>query len=63
MTLPSPGDPGSTVYFTEKWDVGPGENCSFPPKWMSDDGKTLHMVFSGDDHFSVRKAEFDVRNR
>jgi hypothetical protein len=38
------------------WDVGPGETASLPTKWMSADGKTVHLVFSGDDHFAVRKA-------
>jgi hypothetical protein len=27
---------------------------------MSPDGKTLHMVFSGDDYFSVRRAMIAV---
>jgi hypothetical protein len=27
---------------------------------MSPDGKTLHLVFSGDDCFSVRKVELTV---
>ena len=27
---------------------------------MSEDGKTLYLVFSGDDHFSVRKATLKV---
>lgn len=53
---PEPWGPWTTVYFTEKWDVGPGETASFPSKWMSADGKTLYLVFSGDDHFAVRKA-------
>ena len=53
---PEPWGPWTTVYFTEKWDVGPGETCSFPTKWISADGETVHMVFSGDDWFSVRKA-------
>jgi hypothetical protein len=43
------------------WDVGPGENNHFPPKWMSPDGKTMYMIFSGDDVFSVRKATVNVR--
>ena len=51
-----PWGPWTTVFFTSMWDVGPGENCGFPSKWMSKDGKTLHLVFSGDDYFSVRKA-------
>ena len=36
--------------------LGPGESASFPTKWMSDGGRTLHLVFSGDDSFSVRRA-------
>ena len=53
---PEPWGPWTTAYFTEAWDVGPGETASFPTKWMSDDGRTLWLVFSGDDCFSVRKA-------
>jgi len=57
---PEPWGPWTTVYFTEEWDVGPGETSSFPPKWTSADGKTLHLVFSGDDCFSVRKATLTI---
>jgi hypothetical protein len=53
---PEPWGPWTTVYFTNRWDVGPGDSASFPPKWMSTDGMTLHLVFSGDDCFSVRQA-------
>jgi CubicO group peptidase (beta-lactamase class C family) len=53
---PEPWGPWTTVYFTERWDVGPGESASFPTKWMSGDGKTIHLVFSGDDSFAVRQA-------
>jgi CubicO group peptidase (beta-lactamase class C family) len=53
---PEPWGPWTTAYFTEKWDVGPGESSSFPTRWMSADGKTLHLVFSGDDNFAVRQA-------
>jgi CubicO group peptidase (beta-lactamase class C family) len=60
---PEPWGPWTTVYYTEHWDVGPGETCHFPTKWMSADGKTVHMVFSGDDHFSVRKAALGVGGR
>jgi hypothetical protein len=55
---PEPWGPWTTVYFTPKWDVGPGETSSFPTKWMSPDGTTAYLVFSGDDHFAVRKATF-----
>ncbi|MBL7223879.1 MAG: DUF4185 domain-containing protein, partial [Candidatus Brocadiae bacterium] len=58
---PEPWGPWTTVFFTEGWDVGPGETASFPPKWMSADGRTLHLLFSGDDAFSVRKATLAVR--
>jgi CubicO group peptidase (beta-lactamase class C family) len=55
---PEPWGPWSTVYYTEQWDVGPGETSSFPTKWMSGDGKTCYLVFSGEDCFSVRKGVF-----
>ncbi|RJP35578.1 MAG: hypothetical protein C4527_00575 [Candidatus Omnitrophota bacterium] len=57
-----PWGPWTTVFRTELWDVGPGETCSFPAKWMSEDGKTCNLVFSGDDCFSVRKATFVLRD-
>lgn len=55
---PEPWGPWTTVAYTEEWDVGPGESSGFPTKWMSSDGRTVHLVFSGDDCFSVRKATF-----
>lgn len=58
---PEPWGPWTTAYFTEKWDVGPGEHGDFPTKWMSEDGKTLHLVFSGEDAFSVREVTVKVR--
>lgn len=58
---PEPWGPWTTVFFTQMWDVGPGENCSFPTKWMSEDGKMLYLVFSGDDHFSIRKATLQLK--
>jgi hypothetical protein len=53
---PEPWGPWTTAFFTPKWDVGPGEHGDFPSKWMSRDGRTLHLVFSGQDSFSVRRA-------
>lgn len=58
---PEPWGPWTTVFFTERWDVGPGETASFPTKWISENGTTLFLVFSGDDCFSVRKARFIVK--
>ena len=53
---PEPWGPWTTAYHTPAWDVGPGEHGDFPARWMSADGKTLHLVFSGEDAFSVRRA-------
>jgi len=50
------------MFYTDAWDVGPGETSSFPTKWMSADGKTLYLVFSGDDYFAVRKASLVLSN-
>ena len=57
---PEPWGPWTTAYFTEAWDVGPGETGCFPTKWMGADGTNLALVFSGDDCFSVRKATLVV---
>ncbi len=59
---PEPWGPWTTVFFTDEWDAGPGESAGFPTKWISEDGKTMYLVFSGDDHFSVRKAKVTLRN-
>ncbi len=53
---PEPWGPWRTVFYTQQWDVGPGETSCLPTKWMSADGRTVHLVFSGDDCFSVRKG-------
>jgi len=53
---PQPWGPWTTVYYTQNWDVGPGETSSFPARWISADGKTCQLLFSGDDCFSVRRA-------
>jgi CubicO group peptidase (beta-lactamase class C family) len=53
---PEPWGPWTTAYHTDAWDVGPGETASLPTKWMSADGRTVHIVFSGNDCFSVRQG-------
>lgn len=55
-----PWGPWTTAFFLQAWDVGPGETSSIPTKWMSDDGLTIHLVFSGDDHFSVRRGRITL---
>lgn len=54
---PEPWGPWTVAFQTEDWDVGPGESMHLPPKWFSADGSTIHLVFSGDDHFSVRAGK------
>jgi hypothetical protein len=58
---PEPWGPWTLLFATDKWDTAPGESASFPTKWMSPDGRTAWLVFSGDDHFSLRKATFVAR--
>lgn len=53
---PTPWGPWTTGYYTEQWDTGPGESAAIPTKWITPDGKTFHLIFSGEDSFSVRKA-------
>lgn len=52
----NPWGPWETVYYTREWDMGPGETASIPTKWISEDGLTFYLVFSGEDYFSVRKG-------
>ena len=59
---PEPWGPWRSVFFTDDWDVGPGDTASFPPKWMSADGRTLYLVFSGEDTFAVRQASVVLAN-
>jgi hypothetical protein len=58
---PEPWGPWTTAYYTRMWDVAPGESQHFPPKWMSQDGRTMHLVYSGDDMLSIRKATVRLR--
>lgn len=55
-----PWGPWQKVYYTEDWDMDPGEAQQIPAKWISPDGRTIHLVFSGDDTFSVRKGTLIV---
>jgi hypothetical protein len=59
-SAPNPWGPWIPVYYTERWDVGPGERGEFPTKWMSSDAinstGVMYLEFSGDDHLSVRQG-------
>ena len=60
---PEPWGPWTTAFYSPAWDVAPGETSSLPTKWMSGDGKIMHLVFAGDDSFSVRKASVVLCNQ
>jgi CubicO group peptidase (beta-lactamase class C family) len=53
-----PWGPWKTVYYTMDWDMGPGETASLPTKWMSEDGRSCYLLFSGNDCFSLRAVNF-----
>ena len=58
---PEPWGPWTTVFATDACDVGPEETAGFPTKWISPDGCTLCLVFSGDACFSVQGAILRLR--
>jgi hypothetical protein len=66
-----PWGPWSAVYYTERWEgalitddsKGWGEAQHLPPKWMSNDGREIFLVFSGEDAFSIRKGTLTVQRR
>ncbi|MEZ4660375.1 MAG: DUF4185 domain-containing protein [Caldilineaceae bacterium] len=57
---PEPWGPWTTAYYTEQWDVGPGEIGAFPAKWMSANGKIIYLVSSTNDAFAVRRADLII---
>ena len=54
---PEPWGPWTTAYFSAEWDIGPGETSSIPTKWINESDGTFYLLFSGNDSFSLRKAE------
>jgi hypothetical protein len=55
-----PWGPWASVPFKSAFESDAGESASFPTKWMSEDGLTIHLVFAGEDSFSVRRARLLV---
>ncbi len=56
-----PWGPWKTVFYTRDWDTGPGESMNIPVKWISKDGLSIYLIFSGEDSFSVRKMQLSER--
>lgn len=57
----NPWGPWRTVFEADRWDMPPGDSASFPAKWMSADGRTIHLVCSSGDAFCVRKGTLSAR--
>jgi hypothetical protein len=65
FNAPEPWGPWTTVYYDDDWSQGARTyQHKFPTKWMSPDGKTMWLLFSGLDGgyytFCLRKATLEV---
>jgi CubicO group peptidase (beta-lactamase class C family) len=47
---PSPVGPWTTAFITHDWGLGDTHGYRLSTKWMSPDGKSMWLVFSGRDH-------------
>jgi hypothetical protein len=60
---PEPWGPWSLFHVDDDWGTYGDYQPCFPTKWMSEDGKTVHMVSSGsedDYNFTVQKLELEI---
>lgn len=61
---PVPWGPWATDYYSNTWSVGESHEQRFPPKYISSDGKTMWMLFSGQNgtpyKFDLRKASLTI---
>jgi len=60
---PEPWGPWTTAFHTESWDIGGTHGYRLPSKWISSDGRTMHLIFSGVkdyDAFCVRKLTLEI---
>jgi len=61
---PEPWGPWKTAFFTDYWGLGDTHGYRIPSKWISADGRSFYLVFSGRpfkdtdyDAFCVRRAK------
>jgi hypothetical protein len=68
---PEPWGPWTTVYYSDHWSVKDGKDCrtyhhKFPTKWMSRDGKTMWLLYSGLDcdlyGFCLKRASLKIND-
>lgn len=65
---PEPWGPWTVAFLTESWDVPGTHSYRIPTKWISRDGKTMYLVFSGVsskgyDAFCVRKMTLILKEK
>lgn len=67
---PEPWGPWTTAFHTENWGLGGTHGYRLPAKWISSDGKIMHLIFSGVklpqityDAFCVRQMELDITGK
>lgn len=56
-----PWGPWTRVFETEDWGLGGTHGYRLPGPWISPDGRTLYLVFSGREHGGVEYDAFCVR--
>jgi CubicO group peptidase (beta-lactamase class C family) len=59
---PEPWGPWTTAFFTQDWGLGKTHDYRLPSKWISDDGRSMALVFSGRKHDGVEYDAFCVRH-
>ena len=60
---PEPWGPWSLFYLDDDWGTYGDYQPSFPTKWMSEDGRTVHMVSAGtfdDYNFTVQQLTLEI---
>jgi hypothetical protein len=58
---PEPWGPWTTAYYTEYWGLGRTHYYRLPSKWISPDGRTMYLVFSGRTYDGIIYDAFCVR--
>lgn len=56
-----PWGPWTTAFHTPYWGLGGTHGYRLPGKWISPDGRTMHLVFSGREHNGALYDSFCVR--
>jgi len=67
---PEPWGPWTTAFHAENWGLGGTHGYRLPSRWISPDGRTIYLVFSGVrlpditcDAFCLRRLTLDLTGR